>query len=372
MNASQPASRLSAPLRASAPGRVCLFGEHQDYLQLPVIACAISLRIAVEGRQRNDLEVSLDLPDISSNDSFSLDGPLHYTRERDYFRSALNVLRREGMTFSHGLDCSVHGAIPINAGTSSSSALIVAWVKLLARLSDQRRDLSPGECARLAHCAEVVEFNEPGGMMDHCSCAYGGVAAIDFFPSLKVEVLHVSLGTFVLGDSGDPKDTKRILSRVKDQVLEGSRRLREVHPGFSLHTTTAEAVRRYATELNPRQGELLCGTVRNRDITREARDLLGRKTLDHHRLGSLVNEHQSVLRDTLMISTKKIDAMLEAAMGAGALGGKINGSGGGGCMFVYAPEKAGQVAEAIERAGGRAYVVTPDSGARIEHSEGAG
>ena len=49
--------------------------------------------------------------------------------------------------------------------------------------------------------------------------------------------------------------------------------------------------------------------------------------------------------------------MLAAAMETGAVGGKINGSGGGGCMFVYAPERTDRVADAIESAGGKAYIV---------------
>jgi galactokinase len=47
------------------------------------------------------------------------------------------------------------------------------------------------------------------------------------------------------------------------------------------------------------------------------------------------------------------------------LGGKINGSGGGGCMFAYAPNNPEHVAEAIEKAGGKAYIVQKDEGTRI-------
>ena len=32
-------------LTISAPGRICLFGDHQDYLGLPVIACAIDRQV---------------------------------------------------------------------------------------------------------------------------------------------------------------------------------------------------------------------------------------------------------------------------------------------------------------------------------------
>ena len=55
-----------------------------------------------------------------------------------------------------------------------------------------------------------------------------------------------------------------------------------------------------------------------------------------------------------------------AALRGGALGGKIKGSGGGGCMFAYAPEQPEKVAEAIEQAGGKAYVITIDRGATIK------
>ena len=57
--------------------------------------------------------------------------------------------------------------------------------------------------------------------------------------------------------------------------------------------------------------------------------------------------------------------MMDAALNAGALGGKINGSGGGGCMFAYAPNNPEQVAEAIEKVGGKAYIVQKDEGTRI-------
>ena len=52
-------------------------------------------------------------------------------------------------------------------------------------------------------------------------------------------------------------------------------------------------------------------------------------------------------------------------MNAGALGAKINGTGGGGCMFAYAPNNPGKVAEAIDSVGGKAYIIQPDEGTLI-------
>jgi galactokinase len=82
-----------------------------------------------------------------------------------------------------------------------------------------------------------------------------------------------------------------------------------------------------------------------------------------------LDEHQSVLKQVLRISTRKIDGMLRSARDAGAYGGKINGSGGGGCMFVYAPEDPENVARAIARAGGKPYIVYVAEGTREEMPE---
>jgi galactokinase len=355
-----------ASIAYSTPGRVCLFGEHQDYLGLPVVPCAVSLRITMEARRRDDMDVRIDLPDVGSREEFSFAGPLQYVRERDYFRSGVAVLRREGFTFSRGLDCSVRGTIPINAGTSSSSALVVTWINLLAGASDQNARLTPGECARYAHRAEVLEFGEPGGMMDHCAASWGGVTEIDFTPEFAVHALPVDLGRFVLGDSLEPKDTKGMLSGVKDRVLDAVRVLRLKDERFSLSDAAAADLPRGGSVLTQKQLGLLEGTIRNRDITREARALLKRTPLDHGRLGELLSAHQDVLRDVLGISTARIDRMLDAALGAGAYGGKINGSGGGGCMFACAPRNTDAVAEAVARAGGKPFIVSADAGTRRE------
>lgn len=350
----------------STPGRICLFGEHQDYLGLPVIPCAISLRITLSGSRRTDREVYLDLPDIHSHEVFSLQGVLPYVKERDYFRSTVNVMRKHGYTFSSGFDCLVRGTIPINSGTSSSSALIVTWINFLATMSDQADQLSPDVIARYAHEAEVLEFGEPGGMMDHFSTAIGGVIFLEFSPAVRVETMEPKLGTFVLGDSMEPKDTKSILSRVKDQVIAVSNKLAAVHPGFSLQHTSVEEIKHYASELTAEQRELLIGTLTNRDITMRAKTMLMEKELNHRAIGTLLSEHQKILRDTLKISTPKIDRMLSAATDAGAYGGKINGSGGGGCMFAYAPDDPNAVADAIRSVGGKAYVVRTENGTRRE------
>ena len=73
-------SQMTYKLKVLAPGRICLFGEHQDYLGLPVIPCAISLYIEVQGVRRDDLIVNIDLPDIDDKESFLIENNIPYVK----------------------------------------------------------------------------------------------------------------------------------------------------------------------------------------------------------------------------------------------------------------------------------------------------
>ncbi|MHA1156503.1 MAG: galactokinase family protein, partial [Candidatus Heimdallarchaeota archaeon] len=71
----------------SAPGRVCLYGEHQDYLKLKVVPAAINLRTII-GIKDNGLEsIRVKSRDMGSSDEFSLSKKLSLAKnEFDYLR----------------------------------------------------------------------------------------------------------------------------------------------------------------------------------------------------------------------------------------------------------------------------------------------
>jgi galactokinase len=356
-------------LMISTPGRICLYGEHQDYLYLPVIAAAISLRISITGERRKDKIIYLNLPDISQSETFKIDEPLLYTKDRDYFKSSINILLRKGYTFFSGFNCIVEGKIPVNAGTSSSTALVVTWINFLTRMSDQSEELPPEQLARYAYEAEVLEFTEPGGMMDHYSTAFGGIISINFYREISVHRIAAPLKYFVLGNSNEPKDTKYILANVKNRIIEVDKILKKFDINFSLFKINQEELSGYEKFLSDSQFKLLSGTVENRDITKFAGLEMNKINPDNKTIGELLNKHQEILREVLHVSTPKIDRMIEAALNSGAYGAKINGSGGGGCMFAYAPEDPVKVKEAVESAGGEAFIVEPDEGSRTETME---
>ena len=183
----------------STPGRICLFGEHQDFLGLPVIAAAIDRRITLEGSPRQDSMIVIDMPDIGRKIEIDLSKPIEYADSRDYLRSCINVLRREGLPLTQGFDCRMTSNIPINAGVSSSSAMIVCWIGFLVEFSGKTSDFTQERIARLAHRAEVLEFGEPGGMMDQFSTAMGKVIYVDCRPPFAAKYLPIELDGFVLG-----------------------------------------------------------------------------------------------------------------------------------------------------------------------------
>ena len=61
--------------------------------------------------------------------------------------------------------------------------------------------------------------------------------------------------------------------------------------------------------------------------------------------------------------------MLKSALQVGAYGGKINGSGGGGCMIAYCPENPLETKKAIIKAGGEAHIVNIAVGTQEDKKE---
>lgn len=353
-------------LQVSAPGRICLFGEHQDYFGLSIIAAAINLRITASGRERKDRLIKISLPDIGEEEEFSLEKELAYEKERDYLRSAINILRRQGIHLRSGWDCLIQGTIPINSGSASSSALVVAWLKFLLESVHDKRTNFPEEIAELAFLTEVAEFKEPGGKMDHFSSALGGIISIDFGENMKVKRLRNPLKEFVLADSLQKKDTTGMLGTIKNHVLQGADSLRQRMESFSLKSPLNQEILDEIENLPSESKTLLKGTLLTRDLTAEGNTLFEQDVFDHVRFGELLTRQFEVLRDYHHISTPKIEQMIEESLKAGALGAKINGSGGGGCIFAYAPDKAENVSEALERLGAKVYIIRVDEGVRKE------
>ena len=218
-------------MKITTPGRICLFGEHQDYLGLPIIALAISLRSSISAIERNDKKIIVNLPDVNQVEEFSLN-ELNYSKDRDYFKSAIKVCQKKGLIFSKGFESTIESSIPIQAGVSSSSSIVVGWIKLISNLADNPPNWDNQTIGKLAYEAEVQEFDEPGGMMDQYTTALGGCIYLSQTPFF-IKKLNPGLGAFVLGNSNQSKDTLNILKRCREDRLAMMKKLNSRNPDLN-------------------------------------------------------------------------------------------------------------------------------------------
>ncbi|MCK5303298.1 MAG: GHMP kinase, partial [Candidatus Thorarchaeota archaeon] len=205
---------IRSPFRVLAPGRVCLFGEHSDYLGLPVIPAAIDKTIEIHSSPRDDQSIKVNYVDLGTADSFQLDTDITYRNKRDYLRSAFNVFSRRKIRPSLGADLRVSGDIPFAAGLSSSSALSVASVMTVAQIAESTLDEE--ERVQLAFDAEVTEFGESGGMMDHFASVMGGIIHVDCGHNNRLTRLDAYIEGIIIGDSQEKKqDTVGDLRKIR-------------------------------------------------------------------------------------------------------------------------------------------------------------
>ncbi|WP_166925843.1 mevalonate kinase family protein [Flavobacterium poyangense] len=352
---------------ASAPGRTCLFGDHQDYLGLPVIACAINRKISLTAEQNDRNAFVLNMVDIDEVRIIAIDAAFATLEPRDYFASSLRVLRRYGCIPTVGYDITITGDIPINSGTSSSSALLMAWIRFLIAAFGVNDEVTPEFISKIGYESEVLEHREPGGMMDHFSIGVGNIVYINTKDPFSYRVIGQELKGLITGVSGVPKETIGLLGDLKGNALMSIDIVKQNFPNFDLHKSEIEDVDRYRNCLPDRLIPFFEAAIKNYHYTKEALKEFEKPVLDLKKIGSLMNDHHAVLRDLLKITVPRIDDMVNAALKAGAYGAKIVGSGGGGSIVVIAdPKVEDAVIEAILKAGAEeAYAVNVDSGVRI-------
>ena len=353
-------------INVRAPGRVCLFGEHQDYLGLPVIPAAIDRYITIQAAPQTAQFLSVEMPDIQQFRQLSLDSVFRELAPRDYLSSGMKVLQERGIHPKGGYEVLLQGNIPISAGTSSSSALVVAWLVFLLAASDNQNLIVAEKLAQLAYSAEVLEHNEPGGMMDQYAIAYGGVILIESLQNqFKVTRLAQNLDGLVLGDSKSPKETIKGLTHNRSCVEKAVAEIRRFISDFHLVNAVPADLPSLLDHVNPELHPYLVATVENHAITRAAIEEFKSGNPDMRKLGNLMNRHHSQLRDHLNISTNKIEKMIAAALDAGALGAKINGSGGGGCIVALSPGRQKAVVAALQNLGVEAWPLSIAEGGSL-------
>lgn len=310
---------------ASAPGKVILTGEHFVVHGEPCLAMAIDLRAFVEARVVRE-GCSIEAPDLGV-----------YWREGDPLprplapvKLIMDKLLGEPRPSNLGVCVTISSKLPVSAGLGSSAAVAVAAAKSIGEALGEW--LSDEEVFQLALEAERIVHVNPSGV-DPLVSTVGGVVAYrrgEGYVSIDPPVRP----TIVVGFTKSRGETGAVVRRV-----EGLRR-------------------RFPEVMSPLFHA-------GGHLTIEAADAL--RAGDLERLGELLNINHGLLC-AIGVSTRRIDKLVYLARRAGALGAKLTGAGGGGCMIALCREEdADRVARAIERGGGVAVRVGMDAeGVRLE------
>lgn len=340
-------------IRLRVPARICFFGDHQDYLGLPVIAGTINRYLNLEAQPQSQAEFTLDLPDLGEERSLPLEVDAKSVEAGDFLSAVLAILRQKGFHFSQGYRVRISSAIPLNAGLSSSSALVVAWIRFLVATQEERK-VSDKDIGHWAYEAEVGFFNSPGGLMDQYTIAQQGLLFINTTTG-ETKRLPGDLGTLVVAESGLTKETNAVLSNARSFQEKAIAQVQDQHPEFQLLQATAHEHACFSAAVEKELQDHWYAAIYNYQITKEAAEHLSMADGEIKPLGTLMNAHQMILENCIKNTPMPMQKMMQAARAAGASGTKIIGSGGGGCMLAMTREdKAETVIEAFLEAGAKA------------------
>lgn len=282
-------------------GKVILLGEHAVVHGYPAIAVGIERGVTATAKlaQRDVLRIApWDLalrPDPASEE------PL----ERAFAAVLACYPNRRPLQVDARVD------LPAGAGLGCSAAIGVAVLDAIDELLGVERSRTALGAAALVW--ERVFHGNPSGV-DNTMSAVGGVAL--FRKGAPLEPLDSNKPLhLVIGYSGESSSTKEMVDLVARQLHGDPDRVTKAFEGIE-------------------------SLVRNAKLAIEAGDLVA--------LGQLLDLNHTIL-SSLMLCTTKLDAMCQRARAAGALGAKITGAGGGGCMFALAakPEQALRIRDVL-------------------------
>ncbi len=337
-----------------APGRVNLVGEHTDYNDLPVLPIALQRQVKVALSPRDDGRVVLHSTDpmfrpleFEVRPGIPPDAPGHWG---NYAKAPADTLARR-FAIWRGFDGVLDSDVPVAAGLSSSSAVVVAVGLALAHINEV--PVEERAFAALMADAEHYTGTRGGGMDQAVSLAArsGHALKITFSPLRLQHVLIPEDWCFVVADSG-----VRVEKAGAAQKTYNSRRA-ECEAAFA--GVVDEVMRAGLARTTPSnypdlfrlvdRGELLVlaedvletalfrrfrHVVTEASRVQEAVDRM--KGADLAGFGTLMDASHGSLRTDFLMSSRELDDLTAIAREGGAVGARLTGAGLGGCIVALA------------------------------------
>jgi mevalonate kinase len=295
--------------KASAPGKIIMFGEHFVVYGLPAIAAAIEERTVAEVSKATAFSLQDDRPET----------PGYKVEKRGQQEESIKLMFK-----SMKLDLSearivLGGDLVLASGVGASGASCAA----IAAAANEEFHLGYGRLRinEIAYEGEKGYHGTPSGIDNSCSTYGGFIRFRRDLASGRSDIIPLDpkvTFSIVVGNSGRTSNTTAVVDDVRRQKDMEPQRFKRVFDDY-------------------------------RAISEQAKAALDRKDLLS--IGSLMNRNHALLRE-IGVSCKELDEMVDAAMKAGALGAKLTGTGRGGLMIaLVTADTEAQVAKAIGNAG---------------------
>ena len=280
--------------KASAPGKVILFGEHFVVYGVKAILCSINKRVTVTAEKINERKISInsDIGDLvlePNKSILEINSPL-----KPFYYLANKVIKNQDT----GIQIKIDSEIPLGVGLGSSSACCVAGAAAIFKLFG---DISKEEILELAIEAERTIFENTSGA-DCTVCVYGGIMEYDKKQGFK-KIEDEPNFQLVIANSNIEHSTESMVSEVKAFTIKNKEEFSKL---LNQELELVEDVLKLLKENN---------TVE---------------------LGEKINQNQEYL-ETIGISNNQLREMIEIGQKT-SFGAKITGSGGGGCIFAITDE----------------------------------
>lgn len=212
-------------------------------------------------------------------------------------------LDQAGLEIIHSSD------LPSRTGIGSSSSFIVSLLNALSSLKHIR--MYPDELAKTAVHIEREILGESGGIQDQWWASFGGINIMEFKQNGTVSVIPMNLS--------------------KQQIQNLTSSLLLIYTGIT--RTSADIAKTYVYKLENEKVKEMWSLMR---LTESAIDAIYKQ--NYEKLGDTINQSWRIKSSlSSCVSSPEIDASYATARAMGAYGGKLIGSGGGGCLLLVVP-----------------------------------
>ena len=312
-------------MRAIAPGRVNLIGDHTDYTGGLVFPMAINRHTVIDARFTDDSSVSLKSADEPDAANFSLPMSDISSLQPQWAKYIAAVAAECKAT--RGITGTITTDIPIGSGLSSSAALEVAAALALG-FNGSQQDL-----AKLAQRAEHVATGVPTGIMDQLCIASAQENHAMLIDCSTLEIVHSPI----------PQECKIVVQFIAHRTLQGSEYANRVHQCNAaesiigpLRSATIDMLEQITDAIIfKRARHVISENLR----VREFAQALASHELQH--AGKLMNEgHRSLALDFDSSTSSMDKAVDEIQKIPGVYGARMTGGGFGGCVVALCSHDA--------------------------------